>query len=332
MKLCIVGAGAMGGLIGGLIAISEAGTEVSFVARGPHLDAMVRDGLRLEIGSRAHTVFSRFTSNPEELGTQDYVFLTLKAHQVAAAVDSLVPLLGPETVIVTAMNGLPYWYFYRHGGPFRGTHLKSVDPEGRQWQVLGPERAIGCVPYPAADLVAPGIVRHAHGMKFPIGEPSGVVSDRLLVLQRIMTDAGFDVPIRSDIRDEIWLKLWGNLCLNPIGVLTHAPVRIIATDPLTRQLARHMMMEAREVAERLGVHFRVTIERRLDGAGAVGDHKMSTLQDIECGKPTEIDALLGVISELGSLVGSPTPLADALLALVKQKERMRLERHSVTGP
>lgn len=321
----------MGGLIGGMIAVSGAGTDVSFVARGPHLDAMVRSGLRLEIGGQAHTVFSRFTSNPGELGPQDFVFLTLKAHQVEAAVDSLVPLLGPKTVIVTAMNGLPYWYFYRHGGPFRGTHLKSVDPEGRQWQVLGPERAIGCVPYPAADLVAPGIVRHAHGMKFPIGEPGGVVSDRLLALQRIMTDAGFDVPIRTDIRDEIWLKLWGNLCLNPIGVLTHAPVRIIATDPLTRQLARNMMMEAREVAERLGVHFRVTIERRLDGAGAVGDHKMSTLQDIESGKSTEIDALLGVISELGSMVESPTPLADALLALVKQKERILIERHSLTG-
>lgn len=328
MKLCIVGAGAMGSLIGGLIAISGAGTDVSFVARGRHLEAMTRNGLRLEIGGRTHTIRGCFTSSPAALGTQDYVFLTLKAHQVAAAVDSLVPLLGPETVVVTAMNGLPYWYFYRHGGPYCGTHLKSVDPAGRQWQVLGPERAIGCVPYPAADLLAPGFVRHAHGMKFPIGEPDGIASDRLLLLQQMMTDAGFEAPIRSDIRDEIWVKLWGNLCLNPIGVLTHASVNVVATDPLTRQLARQMMVEAQEVAGRLGVKFRVTIERRLDGAAAVGNHKMSTLQDLERGKPTEIDALLGVISELGRMVDCPTPLADALLALVKQKERILLERQA----
>ena len=322
MKVCIVGAGAIGGFIGGMLA--KAGVDVSFIARGEHLKAMQADGLRLQVDAQEFVIRAPFTSDPTELGSQDYIFLTLKAHSVPAIAESLPPLLGPDTAVVTAMNGLPYWYFYRHGGEYEGIRLNTVDPGVLQWDIFGPERGIGCVPYPAADVIAPGVVRHVHGKKFPIGEPSGLTTGRLEKLHEAMTNAGFDAPMRSDIRNEIWLKLWGNLCLNPISVLTHATVDMIVADAATRDLARHMMQEAEKVASHLGVHFRVGIERRLDGASAIIGHKMSTLQDLERGRPLEMDALLGVVEELGRMVGEPTPLAEALLALVNLKERVRL--------
>uniref|UniRef100_E6PRL0 2-dehydropantoate 2-reductase (Ketopantoate reductase) (KPA reductase) (KPR) n=1 Tax=mine drainage metagenome TaxID=410659 RepID=E6PRL0_9ZZZZ len=324
MKVCIFGAGAIGGLIGGQLA--RAGADVSFVARGAHLQAMQTNGLRLRIDGQEHVVRVPCTSNPAELGPQDYVFITLKAHSVPGAVESMHPLLGQDTAVVTGVNGLPYWYFHQHGGPYAGTVLNSVDPGGLQWNILGPERGIGCVLYPAADLIAPGVIQHAYGKKFPIGEPSGQSTERIARLHEVMTAAGFDAPVRNDIRDEIWLKLWGNLCLNPISALTHATLDVITTDPATRALARGMMLEAQALAELLGVRFRVGIERRLDGAGAIVGHKTSMLQDLEQGRPMEIDPLLGVIQEIGRLVGRPTPLADAVLALIKLREKMVLLR------
>jgi 2-dehydropantoate 2-reductase len=227
------------------------------------------------------------------------------------------PLLGPDTALVTAVNGIPYWYFYRHGGAFASTKLESVDPGGIQWDRLGPERAIGCVVYPAAEIAEPGVVRHVYGNKFPIGEPSGEKTARILRLQEAMTSAGFDAPIRDDIRDEIWLKLWGNLCFNPISALTHATLDVIASNVGTRAVSRAMMLEAKSIADRFGVHFRVDVERRIDGAGAVGAHKTSMLQDLEHGRPMEIDPLLTVVQEMGRLVGQATPIIDAVLALIK---------------
>ncbi|OZB46397.1 MAG: 2-dehydropantoate 2-reductase, partial [Thiomonas sp. 14-66-4] len=314
MKICIFGAGAIGGLIGGQLA--RAGVDVSFVARGPHLQAMQAHGLRLRIDGAEHVVRVPCTSNPAELGPQDYVFITLKAHSVPGAVESMRPLLHADTAVITGVNGLPYWYFHHHGADYAGTILNSVDPGGLQWRVLGPERGIGCVLYPAADLVAPGVVEHAYGKKFPLGEPSGQPTTRIQRLHEAMTAAGFEAPIRADIRDEIWLKLWGNLCLNPISALTHATLDVIVADPAVRSLARGMMQEAQIIAERLGVRFRVGIERRLDGAGAIVGHKTSMLQDLEQRRPMEIDPLLGVIQELGQLTGQPTPLVDAVLALI----------------
>ena len=319
MKICIFGAGAIGGLIGGQLA--RAGVDVSFVARGPHLQAMQTHGLRLRIDGAEHTVRVPCTSNPAELGPQDYVFITLKAHSVPGAVESMRPLLHADTAVITGVNGLPYWYFHDHGGDYAGTILNSVDPGGLQWRVLGPERGIGCVLYPAADIVAPGVVEHAYGKKFPLGEPSGQTTARIQRLHEAMVAAGFEAPIRADIRDEIWLKLWGNLCLNPISALTHATLDVITADPAVRSLARGMMQEAQIIAERLGVRFRVGIERRLDGAGAIAGHKTSMLQDLEQRRPMEIDPLLGVIQELGQRVGQPTPLADAVLALLRLREK-----------
>lgn len=320
MKICIYGAGAIGGYMGAQLA--RAGAEVSFVARGPHLAAMQANGVTLQIGGETHVAKVQCTSDPRELGPQDYVFITLKAHSVPGVVDLMQPLLGPDTAVVTGVNGIPYWYFHQHGGKFAGTTLESVDPGGRQWRGIGPERAIGCVLYPAAEITAPGVIRHVYGKKFPIGEPDGRSSARIDRLAELMTAADLEAPVRDNIRDEIWLKLWGNLCFNPISALTHATLDVITSDPGTRALSRQMMLEAKGIAERFGVHFRVDVERRIDGAGAVGAHKTSMLQDLEQGRAMEIDPLLTVVQEMGRLVDAPTPMIDAVLALIKQREQI----------
>jgi 2-dehydropantoate 2-reductase len=224
------------------------------------------------------------------------------------------PLLGPDTAVVTATNGIPYWYFHRHGGAWEGHRLESVDPGGRQWDGLGPERAIGCIVYPASEVVEPGVIRHVYGDRFPLGEPSGAATERVRRLSAAFEAAGLKAPVLDSIRDEIWLKLWGNLCFNPISALTHATLDVIVGDPGTRAVARAMMLEAQTIAERLGVRFRVDVERRIDGAGRVGAHKTSMLQDLERGRPMEIDALVTVVQELGRLVGVATPTLDVVLA------------------
>jgi 2-dehydropantoate 2-reductase len=322
MKICIFGAGAIGGMMG--VQLARAGADVSFIARGPHLAAMRERGARLLMDGEEYVANVRCTSDPRELGVQDVVIITLKAHSVAGVIDAMQPLIGAHTAIVTGTNGIPYWYFYQHGGKFAGTRLESIDPDGSQWTRLGPERAIGCVLYPAAEIEAPGVIRHVYGKKFPIGEPSGERTQRITQLHEIMQAAGFDAPIRENIRDEIWLKLWGNLCFNPISALTHGTLDVITGDPATRNVARTMMLEAKRIAEQFGVHFRVDMERRIDGAGAVGAHKTSTLADLENRRPMEIDPLLTVVQEMGRLVGEPTPTIDVVLALVKQRERMAL--------
>jgi len=317
MKVCIYGAGAIGGYLG--VELARAGADVSLVARGAHLAAMRKDGLRLLIDGEERVAHPRCTDEPSELGPQDYVIVTLKAHQVSGVLDAMQPLLGPDTAIVTAYNGIPYWYFHRHGGRLEGTVLDSIDPDARQWRLLGPERGIGCIVYPATEVVAPGVIRHDYGDRFPIGEPSGQSTPRIERLSALMTDAGFRAPVLDRIRDEIWLKLWGNVCFNPISALTHATLDIIASDPGTRALSRQVMRETQAIAEQLGVQFRVDIERRIDGAGAVGAHKTSMLQDLERGRPMEIDPLVTVVQEIGQLLGVPTPTIDTVLALVQQR-------------
>jgi 2-dehydropantoate 2-reductase len=317
MKLCIYGAGAIGGYLG--VQLHRAGVEVSLVARGLHLEAMRQNGLTLKIDDEIRTARIRCTDNPAELGPQDYVVICLKAHSVPGVIGAMQPLFGPETAIVTAVNGLPYWYFYRHGGEYENRTIETVDPGAAQWNRLGPERGIGCIVYPATEVVAPGVVEHHYGDKFPIGEPDGSRSARIIALHEAMQAGGLQAPIRDNIRDEIWLKLWGNLCLNPISALTHATLDVITGDAGTRDVARRMMAEAQAIGDRLGVHFRVDIERRLDGAGAVGAHRTSMLQDLERGRPMEIDPLVTVIQELGRMVGVPTPTVDTVLALVQQR-------------
>ena len=320
MKVCIFGSGAIGGFLGARLA--RAGTEVSLIARGAQLDAIRRGGLRLISGDDDFVVHPAATDNAAELGIQDAVIITLKAHSVPGCVEAMQPLLGPETMVVTAVNGIPYWYFHGHGGPLEGQVLESVDPGARQWRGLGPGRAVGCIVYPATDVIAPGVIQHTYGDKFPLGEPSGEKTPRVLALSALLEAAGLRAPVLDRIRDEIWLKLWGNLSFNPISVLTHATLGEIVADPQTRRLARTMMLEGQAVAERLGVHFRVDVERRIDGAGAVGAHKTSTLQDLERGRPMEIDALVTVVQELGRLVDLPTPTIDTVLALVQQRARI----------
>jgi 2-dehydropantoate 2-reductase len=316
VKVCVFGAGAIGGYLG--VCLARSGAEVSLVARGPQLEAIRASGLRLQYDGEEHVAHLRCTDNAAELGEQDYLIIGLKAHQIEEAVDAMVPLLGSSTCIVTASNGIPYWYF--HGDErLSGIHFRSIDPGGRQWDALGPERAIGCVVLPAAEVVAPGVIRHEHGRKFPIGEPGGQKSPRLERLHEAMVAGGLDAPIREDIRDEIWLKLCGNLCFNPISALTLATIDIIAGDPGTRAICRAMMLEAKAIGDCLGLRLRVDVERRIDGAGALGPHKMSMLQDLERGRSMEVEPLVGVVQELGLYTGIPTPTTDVVLALIRQR-------------
>jgi 2-dehydropantoate 2-reductase len=320
MKVCVYGAGAIGGYLG--VALAESGADVSLIARGPHLAAMRANGVRLQIDGGERVARVACTDDPRELGIQDYVFISLKAHSVPGVVEAMRPLLGPDTAVVTAVNGIPYWYFYKHGGALEGSVVEAVDPGGLQWRVLTPARAIGCVVYPATEVIAPGVIKHVYGSKFPLGEPGGVRTERLERLQRQLEAGGLEAPIRDNIRDEIWLKLWGNLCFNPISALTHATLDLIVGDPGTRAVARAMMLEAQAIAEKLGVHFRVDVERRINGAGAVGAHKTSMLQDLELGRPMEIDPLVTVVQELGRRTGLPTPTIDVVLSLIQQRAQM----------
>ena len=320
MRICIFGAGAIGGYLGAKLA--QAGAEVSLVARGPHLAAMRANGLTLieaEPGAEAEPVTVPVTASddPAELGPQDYVIVTLKAHSVPPVVARMQPLLGPATTVVSGVNGLPWWYFYRHGGPLEGTRLASVDPGNAQWDGFGPARVLGCVVYPAAEVTAPGTIRHIEGNRFSLGEPDGTKSDRALALSKALAAAGLKAPVRPRLRDEIWVKLWGNLSFNPISALTGATLDVLCTDPGTRAVARAMMLEAQEIAEGLGVRFPIDVDRRIDGGAAVGAHRTSMLQDLDAGRPMEIDALLGSVAELGQLTKTPTPTINTVLALLK---------------
>jgi 2-dehydropantoate 2-reductase len=317
LKVCIFGAGAIGGFLG--VQLASSGAEVSLVARGAHLAAMRAEGVRLQIDGAERVARLPCTDTPAELGVQDYVIIALKAHAISDALPSLAPLLGPDTTIVTASNGIPYWYFQVAGVPYRGTTLNSVDPGGLQWQALGPQHVIGCVVLPATAVVAPGVIRHEHGRRFPIGEPDGRRSRRIENLGEILAAGGLEAPVRDDIRNEIWLKLCGNVCFNPISALTLATLDVIALDPGTRALCQAMMEETKEVGQRLGVDLRVDLARRLDGAAAVGAHRMSMLQDLTAGRSLEIEPLVGVVQELGRLTGVRTPCIDIVLALVRQR-------------
>src|SRR6201994_3205447 len=320
MKVCIYGAGAIGGYLG--VQLALAGADVSLIARGAHPAAMRPNGLNLLIGDEERVAHPRCTDNPAELGPQDFVIICLKAHSITGVIEAMQPLLGPHTRIVTAVNGIPYWYFYKHGGRYEGSTLESIDPGGRQWRELGPTRAIGCIVYPATEIESPGVIRHVYGNRFPIGEPSGETSPDVQRLSALFTEAGMQAPVLERIHDEIWLKLWGNVCLNPISALTHATLDVICSDPATRALSKAIMIESQRMAETFGVKFRFDVERRIEGARKVGAHKTSMLQDLERGRPMEIDPLVTVVQEMGRLTGIVTPALDAVLAMVSQRARI----------
>jgi 2-dehydropantoate 2-reductase len=319
-RICVFGAGAIGGLIGAKLA--KAGvTDVSLVARGAHLEAMRAKGLSVTQAGETYAVRPKVTDDPRELGRQDFVILTLKSHALPGIADTLAPLIGPDTVLLFGQNGLPWWYFYRHGGRFDGHVLESVDPGGQLWKKLGPERALGAVIWQAAGLGAPGHVIHGFGDRMTIGEPSGEISPRALKLSALLEQAGVKSPVRADLRNEIWLKLWGNLSFNPVSVLTGGTLEALARDPGTRVVLAAMMDEARAVGEALGVVFSVSVEERLDMAAKVGAHRSSMLQDVDAGRPTELDALLGAVIELAQMTGIATPA----LKLVYDLARFRVQ-------
>lgn len=320
MRVCIYGAGAIGGWLG--IELSRAGEDVTLIARGPHLEAMQKNGAKLLIHGEERVAHPRCIEDPADAGPQDYVIVTLKAHSLPGIADRIQPLLGPDTAVVTGVNGIPWWYFYKLSGPYENHKLESVDPGGKFWDAVGPERAIGFVVYPATEIVEPGVILHIEGDRFTMGEPDGLPSERTEKLDAALTKAGFTSRIRDNIRDDIWVKLWGNLCFNPISALTHATLDKVAGEADTGRVCKLMMLEAQEIGEKLGAGFRVNVDRRLAGGAAVGPHKTSMLQDLELGRPMEIDALVTVVQELGRLVDVPTPTIDVVLALIQQRARV----------
>ncbi len=323
MRICILGAGAIGGYLGAKLAL--AGADLTVIARGPHLEAIKRAGLRVEYADGTSDIVhpTLATADMTAAGPHDYVIVGVKAQALPALVQPMRALYGPDTAVVYAQNGIPWWYFLRHGGEYEGRQIEAVDPGGQIAANTEIERVIGCVVYPAATIAAPGVIRHIEGNRFTLGEPDGSKSDRAQALAKLMAAGGLRAPVRSDIRNELWLKLWGNLSFNPISALTRATLDVIIADPLTYALASRMMAEGQAVAERLGVRFPVSIERRIKMAEEIGAHKTSMLQDIEAGRATEIDALVGAVAELGRLVDIPTPHIDALYASVKLLERVQ---------
>jgi 2-dehydropantoate 2-reductase len=318
--VCVFGAGAIGGYIAARLALAGE-AEVSLVARGAHLAAIRERGLTLKQEGETRIVHPRATDDPAALGPQDYVIVALKAHAVTAAVAALTPLIGEDTALLFAQNGIPWWYFHRHGGPHEGRRIASVDPGGVIWDRLGPERALGCVVWQAAEIEAPGVVVHAYGDRMPVAEPGGEKSARVVRLSQLLTAAGIKSPVRGNIRNEIWLKLWGNLSFNPVSILTNGTLAGLAADPGTRRVITAMMEEARAVAEAFGIEFAVGIDERIAMAARVGAHRTSMLQDVEAGRPTELDALLGAVIELAGLAGIATPTLQSVCDLAKFRSR-----------
>jgi 2-dehydropantoate 2-reductase len=314
MKIAVVGAGGIGGYLGARLAL--AGESVTCIARGPNLEAIREHGLKLieEDGREQHARNVTAVQRMADAGPQDLVLLALKAHQVAAVAPDLKSLLGPGTALLTLQNGIPWWYFHGLSGPWAGRSLESVDPGGIIASHIDPARLVGSVVYPASELIEPGVIRVIEGNRFSLGEPDNSRSDRVQAISETLTRAGFKAPVSADLRSEIWLKLWGNLTFNPVSALTHATLARICQFPLTRSLALNMMREAQQVAETLGVRFRISIDRRLAGAEAVGEHKTSMLQDVEQGRPLELEALLGSVIELARITSTPTPHCDAIYA------------------
>ena len=332
MRVVVVGAGAIGGLVAAKLA--RAGEDVTVVARGAHLAAIRARGLALREGGGEEIARVRATDRVAELGPQDVVVLAMKAHQVGAVAADVGAVAGASTTIVTMQNGIPWWYFFRHGGPHEGTRLESVDPGGAIAASIDVAKVVGSVVYPAAEIAEPGVIQHIEGNRFSLGEPDGSETPRVKALAEALRRAGFKARVTSDIRSEIWVKLWGNCTFNPLSALTHATLAGICRFPPSRALAMDMMREAQTIGEKLGAKFGVSLEKRIAGAESVGEHKTSMLQDVEAGRPLELDALLGSVIELGRITGTATPSLSAvygcasLLArtLAEGEGRLRLER------
>ena len=319
MKFCVFGAGAVGGFVGGMVARS--GAEVSLVARGPHLAALRAGGLEVMAGDERFTVGVPATDRPEELGPQDVVFLAVKAHGLAAAAAVIGPLIGPETMVVSAQNGIPFWYFHAHGGPFDNRALQTVDPGRKIASAIGCERVIGCVITSSNEVVRPGVIRNIGNRVFALGEPDGSSSERLAAVASAMEAAGLRAPTHTDIRNEVWVKIWGNVSFSPMATLAMARLGPLVEHEDLRQLAIAIMEEVQAVGEAFGVTFKQNIESRIDATFQVAGHKTSLLQDLERGRPMEVDGITGAIVELGRLADVPTPMVDLVYALLRSRAR-----------
>jgi 2-dehydropantoate 2-reductase len=325
MNICVVGAGAIGGLLA--VKLAELGENVSVIVRGPHLAAVRANGMKLFTEGSEHVVRLAATDRIREVGAQDLVILALKAHQLSGVAQDLKFLCGPQTVVVTAQNGIPWWYFFKYDGPYKGTVLQSVDPGGTVADNVDVSQVIGSIIYPAADIVSPGVIRHIEGDRISLGELDGQDTERLRTLVQLFRKAGFKVRVASDLRSEIWVKLWGNCTFNPISALTHATLVDICQFPPTRELAESVMREAQAIGEKLGARFGVSLEKRIAGAEAVGKHKTSMLQDVETGRPLELEALVGSVLELGRLTGVATPHLSAIHACTSLLARVLRDPH-----
>jgi 2-dehydropantoate 2-reductase len=322
-KICVVGAGAIGGLLAAKFAL--AGEDVTVIDQGAHLAAIQKNGLKLEWhDGKVHTAKMKAVNKATEAGKQDIVVLAVKAHFLDQVVRDIDSLLGPDTIVLTVQNGLPWWYFQKLGGQYDNQRLQSLDPSGVLTRYIDPSRIIGCVVYPAAAATAPGVIHHVEGDRFPIGELDGKETERVKELHDVFVKAGLKSMVLGDIRSEIWLKAWGNLSFNPISALTHATLVDICQFAETRELAANMMKEAQDIAQKLGVTFRVSIDKRIAGAEAVGAHKTSMLQDVEAGRSLETEALIGSILEMAKLTNTPAPAIQSVYALVKLLNKVML--------
>jgi len=325
MNICVVGAGAIGGLLA--VKLAELGENVTVLVRGPHLAAVRAKGMKLLMDGSEHLARVTATDRLRDIGPQDLVILALKAHQLGGVAPDLKSLIAPQTVVVTAQNGIPWWYFFKYDGPHQGTILQSVDPGGIIAANVDVGRVIGSIIYPAADIVSPGVIRHIEGDRISLGELDGQDTERLRALAQLLRRAGFKVRIASDLRSEIWVKLWGNCTFNPISALTHATLVDICQFSPTRALAENVMREAQAIGEKLGARFGVSLEKRIAGAEAVGKHKTSMLQDVETGRPLELEALVGSVLELGRLTGIATPHLSTLHACTSLLAKVLRDPH-----
>ena len=317
MKICIVGAGATGGYLG--FKLINAGFDVSLVARGTHLKAMKHTGLTVIENDKEISCFPKCSESMSDLGKMDYIFITLKAYSIPGLVNEISTMFKENTAVITAYNGIPWWYFYNIEGSFKNYRIKCIDPNNIQWNTITPERIIGCVVYPATEIIEPGVIKHIEGNRFSLGEPGGIQTERILTLGKALVKAGIKAPIRSNLREEIWTKLIGNLAFNPLSVISGKTLDILASEHEYRTIAYDAMEEANLIINQLGMKLKISIDQRIEGAAKVGAHKTSMLQDYEKGKELELDSLVVSIKEIGNLLGIKTPTIDKILYEVEKK-------------
>ena len=317
MKICIVGAGAIGGYLG--FKLINAGFDVSLVARGTHLKAMKHSGLTVIENDKEISCFPKCSESMSDLGKMDYIFITLKAYSIPGLVNEISTMFKENTAVITAYNGIPWWYFFNIEGPFKNYRIKCIDPNNIQWDTITPERIIGCVVYPATEIIEPGVIKHIEGNRFSLGEPEGMQTERILTISKALVKAGIKAPIRSNLREEIWIKLIGNLAFNPLSVITGKTLDILASENEYRTIAYDAMEEASLIINQLGIKLKISIDQRIEGAAKVGAHKTSMLQDYEKGRELELDSLVVSIKEIGNQLGIKTPTIDKILYEVEKK-------------